>query len=73
MMNPWGEILNGTNFRLRLKRRIDILHEHLGFERERIREWSLAHAILSAWWDIEENKSPDYSMAFAEMMSELGI
>jgi streptomycin 6-kinase len=73
MMNPWGEILNGTSFRLRLKRRIDILHEHLGFERERIREWSLAHAILSAWWDIEENKIPEYSSAFAEMMAELEI
>jgi streptomycin 6-kinase len=73
MMNPWGEILNGTTFRLRLKRRIDILHEHLGFERERIREWSLAHAILSAWWDIEENKIPEYSSAFAEMMAELEI
>jgi streptomycin 6-kinase len=73
MMNPWGEILNGTSFRLRLKRRIDILHEHLGFERERIREWSLAHAILSAWWDMEENKIPEYSMAFAEMIAELEI
>jgi streptomycin 6-kinase len=71
MMNPWGEILNGTSFRLRMKRRIDILHEHLGFERERIREWSLAHAILSAWWDMEENKIPEYSSTFAEMIAEL--
>ena len=37
------------------QRRIDILHEHLGFERERIREWGLAHAILSAWWSMEDN------------------
>ena len=73
MMNPWGDLLNGINFRLRLKRRIDILHEYLGFERERIREWSLAHGILSAWWDIEENKSCEYSLAFAEMMADLEI
>ena len=73
LMNPWGDLLNGINYRLITKRRIDILHEHLGFERERIREWGLAHAILSAWWDMEENKRPEYSMAFAEMIAELEI
>ena len=73
LMNPWGNLLNGINYRRMTKRRIDILHEHLGFERERIREWGLAHAILSAWWDIEENKVPEYSMAFAEMIAGLEI
>jgi streptomycin 6-kinase len=73
LMNPWGDLLNGTNYRRMTKRRIDILHEHLGFERERIREWGLAHAILSAWWGIEDNTGWEYSMAFAEMMAELEI
>lgn len=71
LINPWGELLNGINYRLRMKRRIDILHEHLGFERERIREWTLAHAILSAWWGIEDNTGWEYSMAFAEMIASL--
>jgi streptomycin 6-kinase len=71
LMNPWRDLLNGINYQLRTKRRIDILHEHLGFERERIREWGLAHAILSAWWGIEDNTGWDYSLAFAEMIADL--
>ena len=73
LMNPWGDLLNGTNYRLLTKRRIDILHEHLGFERERIHEWGLAHAVLSAWWSIGDNIEDEYSIRFAEMMAELDI
>ncbi len=71
LMNPWGALLNGNNYRLITKRRIDILHEHLGFERERIHEWGLAHAVLSTWWGIEDNTGWDYSLAFAEMIADL--
>jgi streptomycin 6-kinase len=60
LMNPWGELLNRINHRLIL-RRIDILHELLGFERQRILEWSLAHAILSAWWGIEDNTGWEFA------------
>jgi streptomycin 6-kinase len=73
LMNPWGDFLNGSNYRLMTKRRIDILHEHLGFERERIHAWGLAHAILSTWWGIEDNTGWDYSLAFAEMIADLQI
>jgi streptomycin 6-kinase len=55
LVNPWknlgkeGEILRLT------ERRIAILSERLGFERERVRDWGLAHAVLSAWWSLEDN------------------
>jgi streptomycin 6-kinase len=62
-------MLDGTKQRLMTQRRIDILHEQLGFERERIREWGLAHAVLSAWWGIEDNTGWEYSIQFAEMLS----
>ena len=52
LINPWGDLLSGNDYRRMTKRRIDILHERLGFERERIREWGVAHAVLSAWWRI---------------------
>ena len=68
LINPWGDLLNGNNYRLMTERRIDILHEKLGFERERIREWGLAHAILSAWWGIEDNTGWENAMIFAEMI-----
>jgi streptomycin 6-kinase len=70
MMNPWGKFSDGVSRQLILKR-IDILHEHLGFERERILEWSLAHAVLSAWWSIEDNTGWEYAAGFAETLSSL--
>ncbi|HET9905910.1 MAG TPA: aminoglycoside phosphotransferase family protein, partial [Anaerolineales bacterium] len=74
LINPWGEMSNEINQRQMTVRRIDILHERLGFERERIREWGLAHAVLSAWWHIEDNTSGEaYAMNFAEMMASLPL
>jgi streptomycin 6-kinase len=73
LMNPWGDLSSGKDYRRLTKRRIDILHEHLGFERARIREWGLAHAVLSAWWGIEDNTGWEYSLAFAEMIAGLDL
>ena len=73
LINPWGDLLSGKNYRQMTRRRIDILHERLGFERERIREWGLAHAILSAWWSIEDHTGEEYALAFAEMIADLDI
>jgi len=71
LINPWGDLLSGNNYRQMTKRRIDILHEQLGFERERIREWGLVHAVLSAWWSIEDNGDWHYALAIAEMIADL--
>jgi hypothetical protein len=45
----------------------------LGFEREHIRDWGLAHAVLSTWWGIEDHTGWEYSLAFAEMIADLSI
>ena len=71
LINPWNDLIKMQDYRDMTKRRIDILHERLGFERERIREWGLAHAILSAWWGIEDNTGWEYALAFAEMIAGL--
>jgi len=71
MINPWDSISDGVSFQSRAKRRIDILHEHLGFERERILEWSLAHAVLSAWWSLEDNTGWEYAAQCAELFAGL--
>lgn len=73
LMNPWGDLIQRDDVRQITKRRIEILHEHLGFERERIHEWGLAHAVLSAWWSIEDNTGWEYSAAFAEMIADLDV
>ena len=73
LMNPWEELLKMDSYQQLTRRRIDILHEHLGFERERILEWGLAHAVLSAWWGIEDHINDEYSIRFAEMIADLDI
>jgi streptomycin 6-kinase len=73
LINPWGELIHKSEVQKITMRRIDILHDHLGFERERILEWGLAHAVLSAWWGMEENTGWDYAAAFAEMIADLAI
>jgi streptomycin 6-kinase len=37
-----------------LARRLDILAERLGLERQRLAAWGLAGHVLSDWWDYEE-------------------
>jgi streptomycin 6-kinase len=73
LMNPWDELLQMGDARQLTRRRIDILHERLGFERQRIREWALAHGVLSAWWGIEDNTGWKYSLAFARMIASLDL
>jgi len=71
LLNPWGDLLKLEDHRRMTERRLDILHEHLSFERERIREWGLAHAILSSWWSFESHTEWRYAAAFAEVIAEL--
>lgn len=73
LINPWGDLTKWNDLQQVTKRRIDILHEHLGFEHERIHAWGLAHAILSAWWSIEDNTGWEYAAAFAEMIANLDV
>jgi streptomycin 6-kinase len=71
LINPWGDLLKLEDHRRMTERRLAILHEHLGFERERLREWGLAHAILSAWWSFESHTEWRYAAAFAERIADL--
>jgi hypothetical protein len=32
---------------------------------------SLAHAVLSAWWSIEDNTNGESALQFAELLAEL--
>jgi hypothetical protein len=42
-------------------------------ERERIRDWAICHAVLSAWWSLEENDPGRlaYGLGCAELFKEL--
>jgi len=70
MINPWGRFSDRNNHQLML-RRVDIFHEQLGIERQHIIEWSLAHAVLSAWWGIEDTTGWEYAFECAGLLAEL--
>jgi streptomycin 6-kinase len=38
-----------------LRRRLDILAEELDYDRGRLRDWGIAHAVLSACWSADEH------------------
>ena len=70
LINPWGSFLNGTNPKVQTERRISILSERLGFPRQRLLEWGLCHAVLSAWWDMQpDGTGGEYSLRCAEIFA----
>jgi streptomycin 6-kinase len=69
LINPLGRSLSGTNPRLRMEKRFAILAERLSVERERIRKWGIAHAVLSACWNLEDGEDWMYAIRCAELMS----
>ncbi|KAF0106505.1 MAG: aminoglycoside/hydroxyurea antibiotic resistance kinase [Anaerolineaceae bacterium] len=68
LMNPWGEMPGEAEAIRRTQRRIAILAERLGFDRQRLRAWAVCHSLLSAWWDMAEDGSGgEYSRAWTEI------
>jgi streptomycin 6-kinase len=71
MINPWDGFSDGNSFKVQAERRVSIFSERLGWERQKIIRWSLAHAVLSAWWSIEDGMEDEYSLQCAEIFSGL--
>lgn len=71
LLNPWVVSgLEGDVPRL-TERRIAILSSLLGFEKERLRRWGLACAVLSAWWNFEAGEDWGPAMECAEILSAI--
>ena len=57
-----------------LARRIDQFADELGLDRERIRGWGLAQAVLSAWWYWEDHGSvAEDTLACAQILAALKV
>lgn len=54
LRNPIATIFDEPALDRITARRLDILAETLALDRERLRQWSLAQAVLSAWWSYED-------------------
>jgi len=73
MGNPMLWLLDQPHPGRILSRRLDQFSEILGFDRRRLHAWSLAQAVLSAWWCIEDNADcVESALAIAEILSAFG-
>jgi streptomycin 6-kinase len=74
LLNPWDQIPDEMEAIRRTQRRIAILSERLGFDRQRMWRWAICHSLLSAWWDIAEDRSGgEYSWAWTEIFLKTRI
>lgn len=70
MINPWNNSMDSDQFEVRAKRRVDLLSREVGWEHEKIIQWSTAHAVLSSWWDYP-NGDWQYSLRCAQIFAGL--
>jgi streptomycin 6-kinase len=69
LLNPMPALLQLPQPGCLIRRRIDILAADLGLDRERIRAWATAFAVLSAWWCLEDGSgSWEYSLTCASLL-----
>jgi streptomycin 6-kinase len=76
LRNPMPAIYHMENVEVMLARRMDQLAELLGFDRQRIRGWAVAQAVLSAWWFFEDfdgkvSREMTNAIALAEAMARV--
>lgn len=71
MLNPMTESMDRIKFKSQTMRRISIIKERTGWERDKIIQWALSHAILSAWWDLEDNMQTNFSLECAKIFFEI--
>jgi hypothetical protein len=55
-----------------MRRRVEMLSDLTGFDRERIRLWSLAQAVLSEIWSTEERRPSRVDMRAARLLEAVG-
>jgi streptomycin 6-kinase len=57
-----------------LRRRIDQLAEELTLDRQRVRDWGIAQAVLAVWWGIEDSDHVwAEALACAEMLATIKV
>ncbi len=72
LLNPHGNLLHGPDAKQISERRMIILAEQLGMERSRIRDWAIAHAVLSACWSFDEHgHGAEHALHCAELFAQI--
>lgn len=71
LRNPHA-LANVVNLDKLSERRVAILAESLGFDRQRVAAWGIAQAVLSAWWTYEDTgKVDDNWLPVADSLARL--
>lgn len=74
LRNPYPAILEQPQPGRILARRMAQLAEELGFDRQRVRDWAVAQAVLSSWWGIEDfDTVPREMIAIAELLAAIHV
>lgn len=72
LMNPKGFILKNANPKALLRRRIAILSNVLGLEKEKITAWGFAQTVLSIIWTLEDhNRVDEERLAIANILNSI--
>jgi len=72
LRNPLPRLLKNENPRKLMQRRVDMIVEYLGFDRQRVIGWGFAQAVLSAIWCDEDGVDcGDDVVQVAEIMTRL--
>ena len=72
LRNPDLGKFNRAELKQLQERRLGIMVEILGFDRQRILGWGLAQAVLSAWWSVEDHGNfSKNALRCAEVLYEL--
>jgi streptomycin 6-kinase len=70
--NRWPENADKADLRRQADRRLAIFSEILGFDRQRLLNWCMAQAVLSAWWSYEDHQRVEEGMLFfSSVLSEM--
>ncbi len=71
MLNPFHR--PRPDFKRETARRLDIFSERLSLDRSRLWAWTVAHSVLSAWWDLQEDGTGgEFAIACGDAFLELG-
>jgi len=72
LRNPFPHILKFENPKQVMARRVEQFSESLGFDRDRLKAWGFAQAVLSGWWGYEDHGDDwDSCIELSRIMAEL--
>ena len=74
LINPYNQVLEENEAVRRTQRRIAILSERLGFDRQRLRAWAICHSVLSSFWDMAgDGSGGETTRAWTEIFLKMQV